>query len=74
MACSMCETHICEIIRKTVPGAKKVSASRRKGEATFLTDEAVDPLPLQAAIGAAGYPCRGTDSAPYVKTGWFQRI
>ena len=29
MVCGMCEAHICDVIRKTVPGAKKVSAARR---------------------------------------------
>ena len=36
MMCSMCEAHIQEVIRKSVPGAKKVSASHSKGEASFL--------------------------------------
>ena len=36
MMCGMCEAHICEAVRKAVPFAKKVSASRSKGEATFL--------------------------------------
>ena len=31
MACGMCEAHICETIRKAVPDAKKVKASKRKG-------------------------------------------
>ena len=39
MSCSMCEAHICETIRKVVPDAKKVKASKRKGTATFVTDD-----------------------------------
>ena len=37
MMCSMCEAHINDVIRKAVPGAKKVSASHRTGEASFMT-------------------------------------
>ena len=71
MMCSMCEAHISEAIRKAVPSAKKVSASRSKGEATFLTEEAPDRAALQAAIDATGYTCHSVDSAPYEKKGWF---
>ena len=40
MMCGMCEAHVAEAIRRAVPAAKKVSASRSKGEATFLTEDA----------------------------------
>ena len=73
MMCSMCEAHICDAIRKAVPSAKKVSASRSKGEASFLTDEAVDAERLKAAIDSTGYTCLGVDSAPYEKRGLFGR-
>ena len=70
MMCSMCEAHICDAIRKAVPAAKKVSASRRKGEASFLTDEPVDTDLLKTAIVETGYMCLGIESAPYEKKGW----
>ena len=73
MICGMCEAHICEAIRKAVPSAKKVSASRSKKEATFLTEEAPDLAALKAAIDGTGYTCLGVDSAPYEKKGWFSR-
>lgn len=73
MMCSMCEAHICETIRKAVPAAKKVTASRGKKEASFLTEEAVDLDALKAAIDATGYTCLGIASAPYEKKGWFGR-
>lgn len=38
MACSMCESHICDVIRKNFD-VKKVSASHRKGEAVILSEE-----------------------------------
>ena len=72
MMCAMCEAHVCDAIRKAVPGAKKISASRGNKEATFLTEEAVDADSLKKAIDATGYTCLGIESAPYEKKGWFK--
>ena len=71
MSCSMCEAHINDVIRKTVPGAKKVAASHAKGEATFLTEETVDEGRLKDAIAATGYTCLRITTEPYKKKGWF---
>ncbi len=73
MMCSMCEAHICDTIRKAVPAAKKVAASKGKKEASFLTEEAVDAEALRAAVNATGYTCLGIESAPYEKKGLFGR-
>ncbi|MBR3077356.1 MAG: heavy-metal-associated domain-containing protein [Oscillospiraceae bacterium] len=73
MMCSMCEAHICETIRKAVPAAKKVAASKGKKEASFLTEEAVDAEALKAAVDATGYTCLGIESTPYEKKGLFGR-
>ena len=73
MMCSMCEAHICDVIRRTVPGAKKVSASHAKGEASFLTEEATDENSLKEAIAATGYDCLSVTAEPYEKKGWFKR-
>ena len=62
MMCGMCEAHVCDAIRKAVPEAKKVTASKRKKEASFLTESAVDAGSLKAAIDATGYTCRGLAS------------
>lgn len=71
MMCGMCEAHICDVIRKTVPSAKKVSASHSKGEACFLTEETADADQLVKAVNATGYTCLSVESAPYEKKGWF---
>ncbi len=71
MMCSMCEAHIQEVIRKSVPGAKKVSASHGRGEASFLSEAAPDAAALKAAIDATGYSCLGVKSAPCEKKGLF---
>ncbi|MBQ7547623.1 MAG: cation transporter [Clostridia bacterium] len=73
MMCGMCEAHVCDAIRKAVPATKKVSASRAKKEATFLTDSAVDADAVKAAIDATGYTCLGVQSEPYTKKGLFGR-
>ena len=73
MMCAMCEAHICETIRKAVPSAKKVKASKGRKTAEFLTEETVDTEALKAAIDATGYTCGDIRSAPYEKKGLFGR-
>ena len=73
MMCGMCEAHICDTIRKAVPSAKKVTASRGKKEASFLTEEAVDAAGLKAAIDATGYTFVSVESVQYEKKGLFGR-
>ncbi len=73
MMCGMCEAHIADTIRNTVPGAQKVTASRAKGEASFLSEAPAEAGALQAAIAATGYTCLGVSAVPYEKKGWFWR-
>ena len=73
MMCGMCEAHVNDAIRKAVPSAKKVTASRRKKEASFLTEENVDAAALKAAIDATGYDCQSVEVAEYEKKGLFGR-
>ena len=64
MMCSMCEAHINDVIRKAVPGAKKVSSSHAKGEASFLSGEAADEKLLKNAVAETGYTCTSVVSEP----------
>ncbi|MBR5366458.1 MAG: cation transporter [Clostridia bacterium] len=73
MMCPMCEAHVADAIRKVVPNAKKVKASRHKKEASFLTDAPVDAETLKAAISKTGYDCLSAESVPVEKKGWFGR-
>ena len=73
MMCGMCEAHICDAIRAAVPNAKKVTASRAKKEATFLTEEAADAAFLKTVIDKTGYTFLGAESAPNEKKGLFSR-
>jgi len=55
MMCSMCEAHICDAIRRAFPSAKKVKASRKKKEASFISEESVDKEELEKVIRNTGY-------------------
>ena len=70
MMCGMCEAHICDVIRNTVPSAKKVSASHRKGEASFIAEDEADKERLKKAVDATGYTCLSIESVPYEKKSW----
>ena len=67
MMCGMCEAHISDTIRKTIPEAKKVSSSFRKGESTFLYEGELDEEKLKEAIKETGYELRSLSSEPYTK-------
>ncbi len=71
MMCGMCEAHICDAIRKVFPSAKKVEASKRKKEASFLTEDPVDANQLKTAIDETGYTCLEVNSEQYIKKGLF---
>ena len=71
MMCGMCEAHVSDAVRKAVPNAKKVSASHKKGEASFLTEQSVDLEQVKAAIAQTGYTCLSAQSKPYQKRGLF---
>lgn len=71
MMCGMCEAHICDTIRNNFPDAKKVSASRKKGEAAFLSDNEIDGKALEKAISETGYKFISFSTEEYKKRGIF---
>ena len=71
MMCGMCEAHICDTIRRAFPDVKKVSASRKSGEATFLSDGALNEEALKKAISDTGYTFVSVSSEEYKKRGLF---
>lgn len=71
MMCGMCEAHVCDAIRKAVPSAKKVKASKAKKEATFISDEQIDSDLMEKTIKDTGYDFLGCVSEPYKKKGLF---
>ena len=72
MMCGMCEAHVCDAIRAAVPDAKKVTASRSRKEASFLTEMSVDTDAVRAAVNATGYECLSVASSPFEKKGLFR--
>ena len=70
MACSMCESHINEAVRKAVP-VKKVTSSHRKQETVILSDAPLDEQVLRDTIAATGYQVTSFRSEPYEKKGLF---
>lgn len=71
MMCGMCEAHVCDAIRRAVPEAKKVTASRNRKEASFLTEMSVDADAVRASVDATGYECLSVASSPFEKKGLF---
>ncbi len=71
MACGMCEAHICDVVRKVCPNTKKLKASRIRGEATFLAEEAPDTEKLKKAIEETGYIFISASSEEYKKRSLF---
>lgn len=70
MACSMCEAHVNDAVRKAFP-VKKVSSSHSKGQTLILTEEPLDEDALRQVISATGYQVLSIQSAPYEKKGLF---
>lgn len=71
MMCRMCEAHICDTIRRAFPEAKKVSASRKRREATFLSENAIEEEALKKAISDTGYTFVSVSSEDCQKRGLF---
>lgn len=71
MHCEMCESHICDCIRKALPSSKKVKASHRKKTATFLIEDSVDASPASDMIAKEGYHVLKKEEKPYERKGLF---
>ena len=54
MACSMCESHVCDTIRNNFK-VKKVSASHTKAEAVIVSETEISEARLKAALDPTGY-------------------
>jgi len=70
MACSMCEAHVNDAVRKAFP-IKKVTSSHSKGQTQILCENRLDEDALRSAISATGYQVLSIQSAPYEKKGLF---
>ena len=70
MACSMCEAHINEAVRKALSD-KKVTSSHTKGQTVILSETELDETSLRKAISNTGYQVLSIQSQPYQKKGLF---
>ena len=70
MACSMCEAHINDAIRRALP-VKKVTSSHTKGETVILSETPLEEAVIREVIEATGYTVGEISAAPYEKKGLF---
>ena len=70
MACSMCEAHINDAIRRAFP-VEKVTSSHSKGETVILSEAPLDEAAIRETIDATGYIAGEIKTAPYEKKGFF---
>ena len=62
MACSMCESHINDCIRRGF-AVKKVTSSHSKGQTVILSEEPLDEDKLKDVIKETGYELTGIQVA-----------
>ena len=67
MMCGMCEAHINDVIRKSVPEAKKVNSSYKKNESSFIVEGSVDIDKLKEDIRNIGYEIKDYTVEEYKK-------
>lgn len=70
MACSMCEAHVNDFVRKNF-SVKKVTSSHSKNRTEIICEEAIDERALKTAIAATGYEIKSIKTEPYEKKGLF---
>lgn len=70
IACSMCEAHINDLIRKHC-NINKIKSSASKGETVVVSDEGLDITLLEKEIANIGYKLVAADSVPYEKKRFF---
>lgn len=69
MACSMCEAHVNDAVRKAF-AVKKVTSSHTKGRTEILSEQLLEESKLKTAIEATGYQVIALQSEPYEKKGF----
>ena len=72
MACSMCEAHVNDVIRRNFP-VKKVSASHKKESVEILSEQSLDGEKLKSALKEIGYDVTDINEKQYEKKGLFHR-
>lgn len=70
MACSMCEAHVNDAVRKAF-NVKKVNSSHKKKQTVILSETAISEEELKKVIDPTGYKITSYASEPYKKKGLF---
>ena len=73
MHCGMCEAHVCDAVRRSLPKAKKVKASHLKGTLSFVIDDGADVTPAINRISETGYKVLSQEKEP-AKKGFFSLV
>ena len=58
MMCGMCEAHVNDAVRRSLP-VKKVTSHHKKKITVILTEQDVEDSRIQAVITESGYTCLG---------------
>lgn len=66
MACSMCEAHVSDAIRKAFP-VKKVTANRTKGQTVIVAENEIAEADIAKVLEPTGYRMVNYSCAPYQK-------
>lgn len=71
MACSMCEAHINDVIRKEFK-VKKVNSSHTNNETVIISNDEIPKQKIEEVINPTGYKVMSVSSEPYNKKGLFK--
>ncbi len=67
MMCGMCESHVCDAIRKVCGDKTKVTASHSAGTAQVIAEGPLDAEKIKAAVEQTGYRVLNASSEPCEK-------
>ncbi len=70
MMCSMCESHMNDVIRSHFT-VKKVNSSAKAGETVVVSEEELDMPQVGKVVKDIGYEVISYTSEPYEKKGFF---
>ena len=70
MMCSMCESHMNDVIRSHFT-VKKVTSSAKAGETVVISEKELDMPQVEKAVKDIGYEVISYASEPYEKKGLF---
>lgn len=70
MKCGMCESHVCDVVRRNFE-CSKVTASHTKGVVEIFSKDHIDEQALRHAIGEQGYVVGEVTEQEYASKGLF---